>query len=39
MDIHAFHTPSARHSGGTCTPVFYRTTLSNERGGRRCIHP
>jgi RES domain len=30
-DIHAFHTPSARHPGGTCTPVFYRTNLNNER--------
>jgi hypothetical protein len=31
IDIRAFHTPSARHTGGTCTPVFYRTNLSNER--------
>jgi RES domain-containing protein len=29
--VHAFHTPSARHRGGTCTPVFTRPTLTNER--------
>jgi hypothetical protein len=29
--VHAFHTPSARYPGGTCSPVFDRPNLANEQ--------
>jgi hypothetical protein len=37
QDIHTFLTPSARHAGGTCTPVFSRAHLSSERSVGRGV--
>jgi hypothetical protein len=34
---HAFHTPSARHPGGNCAPVFVRSSLSRERAVARAM--
>jgi hypothetical protein len=34
---HSFHTPSARHAHGTCTPVFARSKLTGERAAARAM--
>jgi hypothetical protein len=36
-DVHAFHAPSARHPDGTCSPVFARRNLTNERSIARAV--
>jgi hypothetical protein len=35
--VHSFHTPSARHPGGTCSPVFARSNLTGERAVARAM--